>query len=122
MYIITPSGEINCSDNSNACKKSTCECDAEFARKLSQTWIDQRWNTFYWTHKKQQKDVATMDYENSCSSSGNNNAASDACCGDSYPNRFPYSSINKSCCSKSGKLYNSAVQTCCDDGSIKVAC
>lgn len=125
-YIITPSGEINCSENSNECKRSTCECDAEFARQLSATWLDQRWNNFYWTHKKnpsQKEDVqgSIMEYESSCSSSGNNVSPSDSCCGE-YPNRIPYSSANKDCCNKSSKLFNSAVQSCCEDGSIRVAC
>lgn len=125
-HIITPSGEINCSENSNECKRSTCECDAEFARQLSATWLDQRWNNFYWTHKKnpsqkEELEGSIMEYESSCSSSGNNVSPSDSCCGE-YPNRIPYSSANKDCCNKSSKLFNSAVQSCCEDGSIRVAC
>jgi len=120
-YQISNNGKVDCSRNSG-CKLAMCQCDAEFAQMISEDWDDNKWDSYYWGHKANKNNPnGRYDYDTTCQTNGMNNEP-DSCCGDGFPNRFPYDSSEKSCCASAGKLYNEAVQACCMDGTIRSTC
>ena len=59
-----------------------------------------------------------FDMAATCVATGANDQP-DACCGDAFPNKIPYASTARSCCSASAKTYDPVTATCCPDGTIK---
>lgn len=114
-------GSIDCSANDNKCKLTTCKCDAQFAAEVADFWDDAKWDDFYWGHRANRKNPnGVYDYDNTCIASGQSIEPNN-CCGKN-PFRYPYNDQEKSCCAKSGKLYNEVTSECCKDGSVQASC
>jgi len=118
-FDILGDGSIDCeSGNLDQHKQDLCKCDAQFAIAMGAIWDDATYSHANWGGKN--NDAYTLDYDNVCVASGAGLTA-DACCGD-YPNRTPYDSNNKDCCTDgtgaNGKLYSLVSGECCMDGSV----
>jgi len=122
-YSVNSVTGINCNANTEAGKLAQCECDKEFAIELGTFWQDSNYNKHYWTNTKNVNQLANagtpiFDKSSTCIATGANDAP-DACCGDSFPSKIPYSTTTRSCCSASAKTYDPVTSTCCMDGTIK---
>ena len=95
----TSTGDITCSGNTEQHKKDLCECDAQFARSMGQSWDDSTYNFTMWNNKNNA--LFDFDFNNKCvvSLSGSH----DECCGD-FPNRRPFDSGKAECCSSTNKV------------------
>lgn len=118
-------GTISCekSDSKHPSKRALCECDKDFALKMAALWKDDEFNNYYWhyprmTKKPDHKQQWTVfDMDATCISGGHEGGHADTCCGESFPEKYPYSSTNKACCDNK-TLYNPITNTCCPGGVV----
>ena len=97
------SGTVTCNPRgrNTDCKNAQCECDKQFAMNLANVWKDEEFNKNLWLNNK---NVAAMEkagtpvftYNAECVKVEGN--PSNACCGDSYPNKHPFNSDSRECC------------------------
>lgn len=112
-------GSIDCeSGNTDPHKIDLCKCDAQFAIAMGGLWDDASYNFGHWGGKN--NNLNTLDFDATCVASGAG-IRPDNCCG-AYPNRQPYDSDNKDCCTDENmvetKLYSLVSSECCMDGSV----
>jgi len=108
---ITGEKHLVCNDKPGYCKRSLCECDAQFARDL----YAQRKNYNRDNHHR----YGTIDTDQACKANsyrgggnggnggGKNLSGTNQCCG-SYPKRFPFNTGKAMCCD--GKI--SSIGSC----------
>lgn len=108
------------------CASHMCSCDRAFAERVYSLWVESDWqhNPLYWLHpanvKYLQKNASPVfDRTNVCTIGGN--VTPDACCGANYPNKVPYNSEQKECCSPAAKAYNPAMEVCCEDRVVSAS-
>lgn len=115
-------GSLNCEKNqNNPARKALCECDVAYAYAMKTIWDDDSFNNYYWLNNRNARQNAdnglVFNYDDTCVAAGNGGGqAADSCCGDSFPNKEPYDSSQRACCSST--VYNIFTQECCTDGSI----
>lgn len=121
-YQLLAGGAVGCQspDKKPECKTHQCSCDRAFAETVFDLWTGGAWSfdTNFWLNPRYQKiatDAGTplFDYNAECQIGAN--VTPDACCGDAFPNKVPYNSGDKSCCSVVAKPYNAATDICCVD-------
>jgi len=113
--------EIICDSANSPCQNSQCLCDKDFAENIALHWDDATYNPFYWKHPTDNTMPVTFNREGTCSVSGIGYEL-DACCGEKYPQRYPYSTKRHDCCQSSGKLFDPSTFQCCSDGKVRPSC
>jgi len=114
---------IICVDQENTCSRALCECDLQLVKDIVAS--NNKWKRS--RHLKFGFDIAGCNAESSAglaarglnhSPPSNNNSSSNtqSCCGN-YPQRFPYSTGQKSCCGS--VTYSPSVHECCSPGDIR---
>lgn len=112
-------GTLNCDkNNNNPARRALCECDRNFAYQMKVEWDDASWNNYYWLNNRHARQNEVFDYDETCQPAGNGSGTwqADVCCGDSFPNKEPYDSSQRGCCSST--VFNLFTQECCGNGSI----
>lgn len=122
-YQLNAGGAIGCAtpEKTPQCKSDQCSCDRKFAETVFDLWTGNDWsfNQDHWLNPRyvkaaEKNGISVFDYDATCVMGAN--VTPDACCGDAFPNKVPYNSGMKECCSVAAKPYNAATDVCCDSG------
>lgn len=124
-YQLNDNGAIGCASTDKApqCKEDQCSCDRKFAETVYDLWVGAgstwSYNADNWLNPRYVKmaednGLPIFDKDATCVMGAN--VTPNACCGDNFPNKVPYNSDVKECCSVVAKSYNAATDVCCDDG------